>query len=85
VRTDDAVVGAGVPKLKSMAALEKGLVDARAAAAGARAMAVADAGDTAGAGKGAVVGMVGVVGAAGPVQERRRWARCPALGSWRDP
>jgi hypothetical protein len=65
VRTNDAVVGAGVLKPKSMVALENGLVDVRAAAAGARAVAVADAGDAAGAGKGVVVGMVGAVGAAG--------------------
>jgi hypothetical protein len=85
VRTNDAVVGAGVLKPKSMAALEKGLVDARAAAAGARAVAVADAGDAAGAGKGAVVGMVGTVGAAGASAGATTAGAVSGTGAWRDP
>jgi hypothetical protein len=43
VRTDDAIVGAGVPKLKSMVAPEKGLAGARTAAMSTHAVAVARA------------------------------------------
>jgi hypothetical protein len=44
VRNDDTVVGAGIPKLKSMAAPEKGPTDTRAATTGVRVVALADTG-----------------------------------------